>query len=230
MSYYEVKIIDIKKAASDTFCIKVEKPDGYLFIPGQFTGLSFDEINPNNERTLFCFTNSINDNYLEFIIKYNNNGNLLVKNIINSVAGEKIRIGKPQGSFRYKGKGTFIVAGTGITPALSIFRNLWAKNNLAGNRLIYSNKTFDDVIQHNELSEMLNTDYINLFTKQRYNGFYFGRIDKNFLRMHITYIEQYFYINGSFYFVHNIISILKELNVPDESILFEEAILNKVSG
>ncbi len=227
MSYYEVKIIDIKNIALNTYCIRVEKPKGYSFIPGQFTNLLFDETNPINKKALFCFTGLTDADYLEFIVKYNNNGNLLVNRIVNSAVDDKIKIGKPQGTFRFKGKGIFIVAGTGITPVLSIFRNLWIENNLAGNKLIYSSKTMDDVIQHNELSEMLNTDYINLFTKQRYKGFYFGRIDDNFLRMHVTDIAQYFYSNGSSHFVQSICSILKGLNVHDESIIIEEEIFNQ---
>lgn len=227
MNYSEVKILDIKQAALDTFCIKVERPEKYSFIPGQFTNLSIDASDPANRKTLFCFTGLTDADYLEFIIKYNNNGNMIVKKIINSVIGDKIRIGKPQGSFKYKGMGIFIVAGTGITPVLSIFRNLRGKNNLAGNKLIYSNKTMEDIIQHNELYEMLDLNYVNLFTKQRYDGYYFGRIDDNFLKMHITDIKQYFYINGSSHFVKNILSILKNLNVPDDLIIIEEAILKE---
>lgn len=227
MSFYEVKILDIKQAALDTYCIKVERPDKYSFIPGQFTNLSIDTTDPANKKTLFCFTGLTDADYLEFFIKNNNNGNQIIKEIINSIIGEKIRIGEPQGNFKYKGTGTFIVAGTGITPVLSVFRDLRKKNDLAGNKLIYSNKTMEDIIQHNELYEMLDLNYVNLFTKQRYDGYYFGRIDDNFLKMHITDIKQYFYINGSSHFVKNILSILKNLNVPDDLIIIEEAILKE---
>lgn len=224
MNSSEVQILENQKIALDTFSIKVEKPKGYKFIPGQFTSLSIDEINPDDKKGLFCFAGEVNSDYLEFIIKYHHNDNLLKKRIIESGAGDKLRIGKPQGNFSYRGMGTFIAAGSGIAPVLSIFRNLKLSKDLAGNKLIYSNKTTDDVIQHQELSEMLNINYINLFTQQRNRGFYFGRIDINFLRMHIIDTEQYFYLNGSYQFVHDINSILKKLNVPDSSIIIEEAI------
>lgn len=226
MDEYEVKILGIKEISTNIYNIILEKPKRYTFIPGQFANISLVDTSPSDKKGSFCFTGLVGVNYLEFIIKLYNNDNSLKKRIISSRVGDTLKISEPQGTFKYKGMGVFIVAGTGITPVIAILRDLKIKNDLAGNMLIYSNKSMDDVILHTELTNMLGIEYINVFTKQKYSGHFFGRIDKNFLRMELVDFVRYFYLCGSLEFVQVMRSILKEFNVVPNSIIFEEAIQN----
>lgn len=226
MNEYSVKILGIGSLAANTFNIKVEKPKGYIYTPGQFANISLIEGVKLDEKESFCFVGLVEASHLEFIIKLYNQNDLLKKAIVGSSVGDKLKISESHGTFKYKGMGVFIVAGTGITPAIAILRDLKHKKDLAGNMLIYSNGTMNDVILNTELSQMLGMDYINVFTKERYEGYFFGRIDKNFLRMQIVDFVRYFYVCGSLNFVQDMRLILKEFNIPSDSIIFEDAILN----
>ncbi len=223
MGDYAVNILGIEEISPNIFKIILEKPGGYTFTPGQYANISLLETSLGDKKGSFCFTGLVNLNYLEFIIKLYNNNNSLKKRIVSYNVGDKIKISEPQGTFRYKGMGVFIAAGTGITPVIAILRDLKLKNDLAGNMLIYSNRSMDDVILNTELTNMLGTDYINVFTKRKYNGCFFGRIDKNFLRMEIVDFIRYFYICGSMEFVQDIRSILRGFDVVPDSIIYENA-------
>lgn len=220
LSKHKVKILSAEKIAQNIYRLLLEKPEGYTFLPGQFTEVTINGENDENYKRHFSFTGLNQVNYLEFIIKSCGNNDILVKKIIGLQKDDKLIISEPQGNLIYKGMGTFIAGGTGITPFIAIFRNLKQDNELAGNKLIYSNKTINDIILHNELSEMLGMNYINLFTKERFQTYYFGRIDSNLLRMEIIDFAQYFYVSGSPEFVQSINSILREFEAAEDSIIF----------
>lgn len=222
LSKYKVKVLSIEKIAQNIFKLLIEKPGGYTFIPGQFTEISLNEDIQSSNKAHFSFTGLVDSDNLEFIMKPCSGCNTLVKEIINLKLSDELIIREPQGHLRYKGMGTFIAGGTGITPFISIFRNLKQKNDLAGNKLIYSNKTINDAILHKELLEMLGMNYTNLFTEERFQNFYFGRIDRNFLRMEIVDFAQYFYVSGSVEFLQNVKMILRYFDVADDSIISEE--------
>lgn len=219
---HKVKILSLEKIALNIFRLVIEKPTGYSFIPGQYTEVTLNEDIQRNNKAHYSFTGLIDADNLEFILKPCSGSNSLALKIITLKPDDELIISEPRGSLRYKGMGTFIAGGTGITPFISIFRNLKQKKDLAGNKLIYSNKTINDVILHNELLDMLGMNYTNLFTEERFQKFYFGRIDRNFLRMEIVDFAQYFYVSGSVEFVQNVNSILKGFEVAADSIILEE--------
>lgn len=111
------------------------------------------------------------------------------------------------GAIQYKGPGVFIAGGAGITPFISIFRDLFIKKQLAGNKLIYSNKTSEDVIMNKELEGMLKDNFIKLFTREKVIGFTGKRIDRKYHIENITDFSQHFYICGSKEFVKSILAI-----------------------
>ena len=222
MSKHKVKILSIEKIAQNIYKLLIEKPAGYTFIPGQFTKVSLNEDIQSNNEAHFSFTGLVDADNLEFIMKPCSGYNTFAAKIIELKPSHELIIREPQGKLRYKGMGTFIAGGTGITPFISIFRNLKQKNDFAGNKLIYSNKTINDAILHNELLEMLGVNYTNLFTEERFQKYYFGRIDRSFLRMEIVDFAQYFYVSGSVEFVQNVKMILKYFEVAADSIISEE--------
>ncbi len=221
----KVKILSIDKINQNIFRLAVDKPKGYSFIPGQFAEVSLTDDVANKNRAHFSFTGLADSNNLEFILKPCIGNNSLAEKIVSLKQNDELLISNPQGNMSYKGMGTFIAGGAGITPFISIFRNLKQENNLAGNKLIYSNKSINDVILNNELTEMFGVNQTNLFTEERFQNFYFGRIDRNFLRMEIIDFAQYFYISGSVEFVENVKTIFNGFEVPADSVIAEETII-----
>ena len=125
------------------------------------------------------------------------------------------------GAIHYEKPGVFIAAGTGITPFLAIFRDLYKLNKLRGNRLIFVNKTSLDVIAGQELQQMFRKDFINIYTREGVIGFQGKRIDRNFLIENIVDFNQHFYVCGPADFVEVVIENLKSLGASVDSLIFE---------
>ena len=124
----------------------VEKPPGYDFIPGQATDVSINLPEWKDQLRPFTFTSLRNQSYLEFMIKIYDDHNGVTNKLGSINAGAELILHDVYGAITYEGPGVFIAGGSGITPFISIFRELYKHRNIHGNRLIYSNKTSEDVI------------------------------------------------------------------------------------
>ena len=79
----------------------------------------------------------------------------------------------------------FIAGGAGITPFISIFRDLQNKKKIGGNMLIFSNKKKEDIILEGELKLMLGNSFINILSEEKSKGYAHGFITQEFLKAHI---------------------------------------------
>jgi ferredoxin-NADP reductase len=116
----------------------------------------------------------------------------------------------------------FLAGGAGITPFLAIFRDLYAKGEVGSNQLFFSNRTIADIILKNELEQILGDHFFNLISGENAEGYYHGRIDKDFLQTHITNFDQPFYICGPDAFTESILKALEELGVSADALVFEK--------
>jgi ferredoxin-NADP reductase len=98
---------------------------------------------------------------------------------------------------------------------------LYKKKELSGNKLIYSNKTSEDVIMDKELKKMLKEDYVKIYTRQNVIGFVSRRIDRNYLIENIVDFNQHFYVCGTSDFVKSITGYLIDLGVTANSLVIE---------
>lgn len=222
MNNYTVKVLKAYYVTYDVKCFVVEKPEGYDFIPGQAANISINLPEWKDQLRPFSFTSLNEDNYLEFMIKIymDHEG---VTNMLGGInVGNELILHDIFGAIQYKGPGIFIAGGSGITPFISIFRDLHKKQQLGGNRLIYSNKTSEDVIMKEELQVMLKSNFVNLLTRENVMGFIGRRIDRNFLIENVADFGQHFYICGSTEFVTNITEYLLDLGVTPDSLVIEK--------
>jgi len=123
------------------------------------------------------------------------------------------------GTITYRGPGIFLAGGAGITPFIAIFRALFFSGNMRNVGLIYSNHYHEDVILHQELSQMLGNAYANVFTKEGVVGFAEKRIDRKFLIETIRDFDSRFYVCGPTDFVTDITGYLTELGAKTSSII-----------
>jgi ferredoxin-NADP reductase len=86
------------------------------------------------------------------------------------------------GAIEYKGEGVFIAGGAGVTPFIAILRQLQAENKIANNKLIFTNKTANDIILKKEFNDMLGKNFINTLTDEQKEGYENRRIDYDFLK------------------------------------------------
>lgn len=199
----------------------ISKPDALHFIPGQASLLSVNETEWAEKKNPFTFTNLNNDSVLEFIIKKYEEHNGVTKKLHSLTAGDEILIGEPFGTINYKKKGVFIAGGAGITPFIAILRELKEKGEIKGNQLIFSNKTWKDIILEREFKEMLGKDLSLILTREKIKGYDYGRVDEAYLKEKIKDFKQNFYICGPPAFLSDITEILEKLGADIQNIIFE---------
>src|SRR5206468_5768410 len=119
-----VKIISIKPVTHNVNQIRVEKPAGYQFVPGQATEVSINKDKWREEKRPFTFTGLNEDPYLEFTIKSYKDHQGVTNEIGLLKTGDELIVRDVWGAIHYQGEGYFIAGGAGITPFIAILRRL----------------------------------------------------------------------------------------------------------
>jgi ferredoxin-NADP reductase len=210
---YEVKILEKEMVTHDTIRFKVEKPEGYNYEMGQACRLSINLADWKDEKRFFSFTSINGDDFLEFHAKIYHDRNSVSKKMVDLNIGDGFLISDPVKSSMYKGKGVFIAAGVGITPFMSIMRQLRKDGKLDGHTFVYSNKEEKDIIFRNELEEMKKDGLklMHTLTREEKDGFLHGRVDKEFLTREIGDFNQEFHVCGTNEFMIAVRRTLREL-------------------
>jgi ferredoxin-NADP reductase len=136
--------------------------------------------------------------------------------------GDSFIVGDPWGTIEYKGKGTFIAGGAGVTPFIAILRMLRERGELSGHRLIFANKREADIILREEFDAMPGLEVVYVLSEENKNGFEHGRIDKQMLSRLTGSTDQHFYVCGPDGMVESINDALKQLGADPDGLVFEE--------
>lgn len=221
MKEHAVKIIGIKKITHDVRQFRVEKPEGYSFVPGQATSVSVNIPELRKKRRPFTFTGLESDPFLEFIIKIYPSHKGVTAELGELKPGDELIIGNVWGAISYKGVGVFIAGGAGITPFIAIFRHLRAEGALEGNKLIFANRTRADIILESELKEMLGDAFINILSEEKEGEYASGFITGEFLRANVTSDDKNFYLCGPPPMMDSVKQHLASLGVGENAITLE---------
>lgn len=216
---YSLKIIDTQYLTHNVKRFVVEKPAGFSYIPGYSTHLAVNLPGWEDQWRNFTFTSLNAWNNLEFIIKIYDDNKGVTQQLGKLNAGASLFMKDVFGTIDYKGPGIFLAGGTGITPFIAIFRALYQSGNMRNIELLYSNHYHDDVILHDELTQMLGSKYTNFFSKEGVIGFGEKRIDRKFLVETIGDFDKRFYVCGPEAFVNDISRHLQELGARMEAII-----------
>ncbi|SRR6266487_3562600 len=221
MEEHIVKIISIEPVTHNVKHFKVEKPQGYQFMPGQATEVAINKPQWKNERRPFTFTSLNEWDHLEFTIKIYSDHDGVTNQLGQLKAGDELLLHDVWGAIHYKGEGTFMAGGAGVTPFIAIFRQLQRDHKLKDNKLIFSNKTHNDIILKDEFTAMLGDNFINTLTKEEVPGYDHHKIDEEYLKQKISDFTQQFYICGPDAMVKDVQTILKKLVAADNLITVE---------
>lgn len=217
-----VKIKSITHVTHNVLQIDTEKPFGADFTPGQATEIFIDKKGWENEGRPFTFTCLPKDGHLQFTIKTYPERKGVTNELLSLKAGDSLIVNDIFGAIEYKGDGTFIAGGAGVTPFISIFRDLKEKKKLGINRLIFANKSKDDIILKEEFTEMLGANFINILSKEKTDEYSYGQISEDFLKANMGPLGSYFYLCGPPPMMDAVEKQLKHLNVPADKIIKEE--------
>jgi len=221
---HTLEIKEVENVTHDVVQLRLEKPEGYSFTPGQATEVSIDKEGWRDEKRPFTFTSLNDDPHLEFVIKVYPEHDGVTEQIGKLKAGDALIIDDPWGTIEYKSEGVFLAGGAGVTPFIAIFRDLHKKGEMGDNKLIFSNKSDKDIILKEEFEEMLGDNFINVITDEPTEEHIYldGFIDKDFLNDHINDFTQSFYVCGPGPFNKAMMGYLKELGANPEALVFEE--------
>lgn len=221
-----VKIVDIAPVTHNVRRYTLERPRGYGFKPGQATEVSLDEDGWRDKKHPFTFTSLAEDDHLEFTIKsyFNTGEDGMTEHLFSRKPGDRLLLRDVWGTITYKGPGTFIAGGAGVTPFIAILRRLAKDGAIAGHRLIVSNRTARDIILRDEFEAMAGLEILWTLTDDpAADGRLIAheRIDEGFLRRRLTDISQNFYLCGPDDMVKDLRGALEGLGAETESVTFE---------
>lgn len=235
--FHSLNVKEIKKETSDTvsisFDIPAELKNVYKFTPGQYLTLKLEVNNEECRRSYSICSSSDED--ITVAVKKVENG--VVSTYLNEVlnVNDKIDVMTPEGNFTLqadqtnKRKFVGFAAGSGITPIMSMIKQLKMDEVESSFTLFYSNKTDNDVIFKDTLEELagdkLKVNYI--YSRQKINNPLFeGRISKSkateLIKADLSCLNaDAFYLCGPEEMIFNVKAALEEFGVLDTKIKFE---------
>ncbi len=217
-----LRILSISQVTHDVHCIRLEKPGGYSFTPGQATDVAINKEGWFTEKRPFTFTSLNDDPYLEFTIKSYNDHDGVTNQMGHLKEGDELIIDDPWGAISYKGPGYFIAGGAGITPFIAILRQLHKEGKATGNKLFFSNKTPQDIIYEQELELILGANALYIVTDRNGGAYLSDFIDETFLDIHVDSFDKQFYVCGPDAMIKSISNILIQKGVDPNAVNFEQ--------
>ena len=216
-----VKIKSIENVTHDVLRVVTEKPTDYTFKPGQATDVSINKNGWKDKRNPFTFTCLPEDDYLEFTIKTYPSHKNVTNELLHLKTNDELILHDVFGAISYKGEGVFIAGGAGVTPFISILRDLERRKEIGQNKLIFANKKKRDILLDEEFKEILGNNFINILSDEKMEGYPNGQITKDFINANIGGIDKLFYLCGPPPMMEAIEKQLAELHVDIKSIVKE---------
>jgi len=222
MSNHTLKIASKEYVTHDVLRIITNKPEKFIFKPGQAANIAINKSGWRKEERPFTFTNLPDSNSLEFTIKVYPEQDSVTQELSELKIHDELILHDVYGSIAYKGEGVFIAGGAGITPFIAILRNLNAKNEIGSNRLLFANKTKADIILEDEFEAMLGDAFVNILSDEKVEGYHYGMVTEAFLIEMITDFSQQYYLCGPPPMVKEVEKHLINLGVKEDQITKEQ--------
>lgn len=175
----------IKNLTHDTYVLRLPKPEGLTFRPGQATMLSVMKDGWTDEGRPFTFTSQPEDSFLEFVIKAYPSHDGVTDQISRLAPGEKLKMGEIWGAIEDKGEGIFIAGGAGITPFIPILRRRAKSGDLKSSTLVFGAKMERDLILRDEWDAMADLDKRYILAEEKVLHLEQGQIDLGVLNTYV---------------------------------------------
>lgn len=165
MVKFRAKVISHDWLTPEIFSMKVERIDDVEYKPGQFFMLSLDEIKfdkrlekemTNPVKRAYSTASTGVENEIEFCIKEEKDGTLS-PGLAKLKVGDEVNVVGPYGRFLLKDDEKPIVllaVGSGITPIMSMYRNLVNTKDKRNITFVFGNKLLEDVSYKDEIIEL----------------------------------------------------------------------------
>jgi len=237
-----LRVVSIVQETPDVRTFRFADPEGhplpFKHQPGQYLVVSLLIDGKKVKRTYTIASSPTQSNYCEITVKREESGYGSRHLHETFREGQVVNVTAPAGRFTFSGAEAssivLIAAGVGITPLMSILRNLTAQNWKGDIHFVYSAKTPNDIIFRQELEE-LQKRFPNLrlhVTLTRAEGTDWmgkqGRITAKLLNEAVPDLAMHpVYICGPASMMEPTIQLLRELGVPKEQIKSEAFVAAK---
>ena len=239
-AFYKLQIKEVKRETAQAVSVLFNVPDelksNYKFTAGQYINLKLT-LDGQEIRRAYSICSSPDSGDLRIAIKSVKGGNFSKFANDNLKVGDIIEVGQPEGNFTFEPQFSNLknyaafVAGSGITPVISILKSVLKNEPNSSFVLVYGNKSPEETIFLQELHD-LQLQYVGRFfvhyvySQIKLEGELFGRIDKstvNFVLNNKHKEKEFdkFFLCGPEEMINLVSGVLKEHNVADKNIKFE---------
>ncbi|HIH75051.1 MAG TPA: FAD-dependent oxidoreductase [Methanosarcina sp.] len=221
---FETNVIETIQRTPDIKSIRFEKPQGFHYLAGQYIFVTLGN-GPDEMTKHFTLSSSPTEDFLEITKRLT--GHPFANALASLSVGDKVSMNGAFGKFTFQGdydKVGMLSGGIGITPLRSIIKYSIDQKSGVSITLLYSNRSEDDIAFRNEFEDIQKENssikVIETITKpDPYWKGASGRINTEMVKKFIPdYPERTFYTSGPQKMVESMVSLLKELGVPEEQI------------
>ena len=237
--FYSIPVQSITHLTDDSVCVKFDisacNPNTFKFISGQYITISH-KINGEEIRRSYSIS-SCPGQGIEIGVKLVENGLMSSYLVKELKEGDVLNIMPPIGSFALKVKSSNtnqyigICSGSGITPILSMIRNVLISEPESSFVLIYGNKSISSTMFSNELKNFglkykERFSIFNAYSRENILGTINGRLDEVALKKLFDSNSNFknadsFYICGPGNMIKSVSKFLDLFGINDKKILYE---------
>ncbi len=212
------------QAVKIVFDIPESSKTKFNFIPGQYVNIHIT-LNGKEEHRSYSICSGTKEN-LAIGVKAVDKG-LVSSYLVNELkVGSEVKLSFPQGNFIVPKNNNSLLAfvtGSGITPVLSIAKELNPEQNLT---LVYGNKTYSEELFKEEVRSLKNTELVSFYSQEVIENTHSGRLDKQgiseYLKAHLNLLRaDVFLLCGPEEMIVGAIEVLTVFGIPKEKIVFE---------
>jgi ring-1,2-phenylacetyl-CoA epoxidase subunit PaaE len=239
-SFYKLNIKEVKRETKESvsilFNIPLEFKAFYTFLAGQYTTIKL-KLDGEEIRRAYSICSSPESGEFRIGVKAVKGGAFSQLANAKLKAGDNLEVGTPEGKFTFNPDAdrtrnyAAFVAGSGITPVLSIIQSVLKSEPKSSFVLVYGNKNPEGTMFHQLLHDLQQKYVARFFVHYVYSQAkiedeLFGRIERstvNFVlkNKHKELQFEKFYLCGPEEMINTVSDVLKESNVKESSIKFE---------
>lgn len=232
MHIFDAQITAITPATPSIHALRLSIPDpAFRFLPGQWVDLSIEVDGATHTAGYSITTSPIHPGEIELAIKASARHPVARWVHERATVGDRVRVSQGQGPFVYlpemSDNVVLIGGGVGITPLLSIFRHVRDAHLTTQAHLVYSVSDSREILCRDELEAAARSHdnlHLSITVTQpdpRWHGLT-GRIDP--VKLHALDVpdDTLYYLCGPKGMVEDMSTLLHDLGVPMNRIIFEK--------
>ena len=237
--FYSLNIKEIIRETQEAVSLSFDVPDNlkemFSFKAGQYITIKTN-IEGKEVRRAYSLCSAPNANEYKVTVKEVKGGTFSVLANNKLKAGDVLDVHPPEGKFIFEPSNSrhnyaAFVAGSGITPVLSIIKTVLTEESQSKFILVYGNKTPDDTIFFKELlklqlayPERLFIEFV--YSRTQEENAHFGRIETStvnyVLKNKFDELDfEKFYLCGPELMINSVSEVLLKNGIDKEKILFE---------